>query len=52
MSTSPEINLAPVDVIIVTPAKAGVQGSRRTLRPWVPAFAGMTEKGLEDPDEQ
>jgi hypothetical protein len=29
--------------IIVTPAEAGVQGGRlKTLRPWIPAFAGMT----------
>jgi hypothetical protein len=29
----------PVDI---TPAKAGVQGKRRVLQPWIPAFAGMT----------
>jgi hypothetical protein len=29
--------------IIVTPAEAGVQGGRlKTLRPRIPAFAGMT----------
>jgi len=26
----------------VIPAKAGIQGERRGLRPWIPAFAGMT----------
>src|SRR6202040_2906032 len=26
----------------VTPANAGVQGKRRDLGPWIPAFAGMT----------
>ena len=32
--------------IIVAPAETGVQGSAaEPLRPWVPAFAGMTEKG-------
>jgi hypothetical protein len=25
------------------PAKAGIQGKRRNLGPWIPAFAGMTE---------
>jgi hypothetical protein len=36
--------------IAVAPAKAGVEGgSRRTLRPWVPAFAGMTEWPGEPP---
>jgi hypothetical protein len=28
----------------VTPAKAGVQGSRRDPGAWLPAFAGMTDK--------
>jgi len=29
----------------VIPAKAGIQSpGRRRLRPWVPAFAGMTSK--------
>src|SRR4029077_11725266 len=26
----------------VIPAKAGIQGNRRILQPWIPAFAGMT----------
>ena len=29
----------------VIPAKAGIQGDKRALRPWIPAFAGMT--GIE-----
>src|SRR6266550_8689531 len=34
----------------LTAAKAGIQGvSRRTLRPWVPAFAGMTKWAGEPP---
>ena len=28
----------------VIPAKAGIQGQRRVLQPWIPAFAGMTER--------
>ena len=28
----------------VIPAKAGIQGERRSLGPWIPAFAGMTNK--------
>jgi hypothetical protein len=31
---------------LVMPAKAGIQGKRRGLRPWIPAFAGMTESGM------
>jgi hypothetical protein len=29
---------------LVIPAKAGIQGNPRGLRPWIPAFAGMTEE--------
>ena len=28
--------------LIVIPAKAGIQGDRWGLWPWMPAFAGMT----------
>jgi hypothetical protein len=28
----------------VIPAKAGIQGNQRDLRPWIPAFAGMTDE--------
>jgi hypothetical protein len=28
----------------VMPAKAGIQGKRRGLQPWIPAFAGMTNE--------
>jgi hypothetical protein len=28
------------------PAKAGIQTRRRVLRPWIPAFAGMTVEDL------
>jgi N-dimethylarginine dimethylaminohydrolase len=28
----------------VIPAKAGIQGPRPRRLPWIPAFAGMTEK--------
>jgi len=33
-----------INKIIVTPAKAGVQGQKRRqcVKPWIPAFAGMT----------
>src|SRR5229473_2187086 len=34
-------NSGPTSVL-VTPAKAGVQGSQRACGPWIPAFAGMT----------
>jgi hypothetical protein len=27
---------------VVTPAKAGAQGKRRTGGPWIPAYAGKT----------
>jgi hypothetical protein len=30
----------------VTPVKTGVQISLRLQKYWIPAFAGMTEKGL------
>jgi hypothetical protein len=33
----------------VMPAKAGIQGKRRSLRPWIPAFAGMTELKRDRP---
>jgi hypothetical protein len=26
------------------PAKAGIQGHQQASQPWIPAFAGMTEK--------
>jgi hypothetical protein len=29
--------------MIVMPAKAGIQGKRRNLGAWIPAFAGMTK---------
>jgi hypothetical protein len=29
--------------VTVTPGKAGVQGNRRRVRLWMPAFAGMTK---------
>src|SRR5690242_9586019 len=32
------------------PAKAGIQGNRQDLRPWIPAFAGMTTKKIEGPE--
>ncbi len=38
----------PPNPQLVTPAKAGVQRSRfhsRYRRRWIPAFAGMTERG-------
>ena len=28
--------------LVVMPAQAGIQGKRQNLRPWIPAFAGMT----------
>ena len=31
---------------LVTPAKAGVQFCLRLRRRWIPAFAGMTERGI------
>ena len=31
----------------VTPAKAGVHGrAARTVEAWIPAFAGMTDRGV------
>jgi hypothetical protein len=30
---------------LVIPAKAGIQGHRTRLLPWIPAFAGMTMDG-------
>jgi len=30
----------------VIPAKAGIQGRRSRLLPWIPAFAGMTEEKI------
>src|SRR5690242_19959086 len=35
---------APRSYTTVMPAKAGNQGKRRGLWPWIPAFAGMTEQ--------
>src|SRR5215475_12504610 len=32
---------APIPFLVM-PAKAGIQGKRRSLTPWIPAFAGMT----------
>jgi hypothetical protein len=34
------------------PATAGIQGERRSLGPWIPAFAGMTEEKSFDPARQ
>jgi hypothetical protein len=31
---------------VVTPVKTGVQKIHNSLRNWIPAFAGMTEKGV------
>ena len=33
-------------MILVTPAKAGSRAPARTLAPWIPAFAGMTDNLL------
>jgi hypothetical protein len=43
---SPQENAASVGFDLsplVIPAKAGIQGDKRGLWPWIPAFAGMTE---------
>jgi hypothetical protein len=38
-----EVRLAFPSFVI--PAKAGIQGNQRGLRPWIPAFAGMRRGG-------
>jgi 5-oxoprolinase (ATP-hydrolysing) len=42
--SSPTLNTVVPAPNTVIPAKAGTQGERRAGSPWVPAFAGMTEK--------
>jgi hypothetical protein len=41
---------APPNISIVTPANAGVQlffaWLKSWMRSWIPAFAGMTDKGV------
>jgi hypothetical protein len=36
------MKMAPLNVI---PAKAGIHAIYRSARSWIPAFAGMTDKG-------
>jgi hypothetical protein len=39
----PQADRCEIPAFSVTPAKAGVQGhTKLRLRPWIPAFAGMT----------
>jgi len=38
------LRMRSINPPLVTPAKAGVQGSRSGRSPLIPAFAGMTNK--------
>src|SRR5579864_7827185 len=40
------IHARPLLCSFVMPAKAGIQGNRRTASPWTPAFAGVTRIGV------
>jgi hypothetical protein len=40
-----------MDMVFVTPAKAGVQGNRWSPGPWIPAFAGMTNSDFRPGSE-
>jgi hypothetical protein len=45
--------MTPAIFSTVIPAKAGIQGPRGeglAARPWIPAFAGMTEEGRAQDD--
>src|SRR5271170_698447 len=49
VTAAPTLTLSNNVRSLVTPAKAGVQGPfRRSLPPWIPAFAGMTKMGGEE----